>query len=65
MRLGPDHVLIDPPELERLEQTYQPFPPLPVEWTFRPEWAARQPFLLPPTGPAAAASMLPARQSPR
>jgi hypothetical protein len=41
-------VLIDPQELQRLEQTYQPFPALPVEWTSRPEWAAGHPFLLPP-----------------
>jgi hypothetical protein len=41
-------VLIDPQELQRLEQTYQPFPPLPTEWTSRPEWAAGHPFLLPP-----------------
>ena len=41
-------VLIDPQELQRLEQTYQPFPPLQAEWTSRPEWAAGHPFLLPP-----------------
>jgi hypothetical protein len=41
-------VLIDPQELQRLDQTYQPFPPLPTEWTSRPEWAAGHPFLLPP-----------------
>src|SRR3954451_19455745 len=45
--------LIDPPELERLEQTYQPFPPLPPEWTSRREWAKRDPFLLPPMQPPA------------
>ena len=47
-RAGGEWVLIDPQELQRLEQTYQPFPPLPEEWTSRPEWAAGHPFLLPP-----------------
>jgi hypothetical protein len=41
-------VVVDPMELERFAQTYQPFPPPPPEWTARPEWKAGRPFLLPP-----------------
>ncbi|MDB5297188.1 MAG: hypothetical protein JWO31_3171, partial [Phycisphaerales bacterium] len=45
---GKTWLLVNPSELDRYAQTYQPFRPIPEAWRRHPAWSTGQAFLVPP-----------------